>query len=661
MNETESKASDDLRKSQRDVDAYRSKIYEPGAEFALCVAMSQLMGATMAVFRENLTDSLKGFYKLRKAYMALEGIVASENAYLKGIPNDNANVDVSRFSVPSTPVRSSTFNSRLARSAPGTPPKSDYTDITRKETKVEPPHDEFEDELDDFYDAKEVADKSAKLGSYSGKVEVDGMIKQLDDASIDQKKSTIRSPWLERVASYFSVQTLDATKQIEVDALETSIDKFVHSGASLCYGILLLLLSLVPPAFSKLLSIIGFTGDRKRGLTMLWQASRFPSALGAMASLILLAYYNTFVASSDIILDIDPDLPDNSPDSVDGHPMKRLEALLTDMKQRYPDSKLWILETARMHAANRNLDASLKILKGDFNSPLKQTQALAVFERSLQAMYTQDYKLCASSFQLCCDLNNWSHALYLYAAGAASVELYRQTKLEDTKKAAKYAEEAQRLFEAARAKTGRRRVMARQLPFDAFVSRKLSKWEARAKEWNVPFIDAIGVSPSVEITFFWNGFKKMSDAYLEQALAVLDWSEDTNRNPTWPRESLDEHAILSILRATISRSLGHYTKAIELLQAEILSRDKLHFKGGFKDDWTSPVAHYEMAANLWAMRERSPGQEGSEENKRRVREAKEWLEKTSRWESYSLDARIGVKVTSGLDTIKRWEERYGAV
>ncbi|KAI4156302.1 MAG: hypothetical protein LQ340_000392 [Diploschistes diacapsis] len=654
--ETENSANDDLRRSQRDSSAYRSNIYEPGAEFALCIAMSQLMGATVAVFRESLTDSLKGFYKLRKAYIALEGIVAAEKAYMEGNPNSSISIKVSRSSVPGTPLRQSTSAIRLAKSYPGTPIKSLHLEVDGKQTRVERHEDENEDEVDDFYDAEEVHRSKPEHLGYSGKVEVDGVVKQFEDQSIDQP--TPHSPLLERVSSYFSVQTPKELAHLDLDALETPIDKFIHSGANLCYGILLLLLSLVPPAFSKLLSIIGFRGDRRRGLSMLWQASRFPNAMGAMASLVLLAHYNTLVATSDIVLDIDPDLPIDSPDSVDGYPTQRLESVLRDMQQRFPNSKLWLLEEARMHAANKDLDGSLQMLKGDFSGPLKQTKALAIFERSIQSMYTHDYFLCASSFQICCELNNWSHALYLYTAGAAYIELYRQIQPKDPKKAAEYGKKAQELFEESKGKVGKRRVMARQLPFDAFVARKLSKWEARAKEWDVPFIDAIGVSPLVEMIFFWNGFKKMTDNYLERALEVVQWSDDEKRNRTWSKESLDEHAILAVLRATIFRSLGHQQKAMNHLRSEILSHDKLQFKGGFKDDWTCPAAHYEMAANLWALRDKSPGQEASEENRKLVFEAEEWLEKTRQWESYSLDTRVGIKVTSGLDTTKRWKEKY---
>lgn len=43
------------------------------------------------------------------------------------------------------------------------------------------------------------------------------------------------------------------------------------------------------------------------------------------------------------------------------------------------------------------------------------------------------------------------------------------------------------------------------------------------------------------------------------------------------------------------------------------------------------------------------------DKKSRVAECEDWLSKVAKWESYVLDARIGMKVTTGLDTVRRYK------
>jgi hypothetical protein len=177
------------------------------------------------------------------------------------------------------------------------------------------------------------------------------------------------------------------------EIFKNEIDVFVHSGANFCFGILLLLISMVPPAFSKLLSIIGFHGDKQRGLRMLWQASKFHNLIGAMAALALLGYYNGFVRYCDIMPDPTPGEAD-----VEGYPQERLAALLAEMRSRFPNSRLWLLEESRMMGANKNLDGALDLLSSDNKSPLKQVEALCVFEKSLNALFLHRYDVCSEAF-----------------------------------------------------------------------------------------------------------------------------------------------------------------------------------------------------------------------------------------------------------------------
>ena len=628
------------------------------------------MSAVVGVLNESLTESIRGFYKLRKAYITLDGILEAEAKYMRGMSRTSLNTTSARRSVDS--LRSA----RSTRSTEGMPggfgdndgitlkektpsiksiEDSTETNLAKPNARVNAPTDsEVDEEGDEFYDAEEDAEAAEHLGT-------NGTSEKFANTSLDGSSSIKSSIQNHRI--------LDHDPGLDVFA--NPVDVFIHSGANLCFGLLLLMISMIPPAFSKLLFIIGFRGDRDRGLRLLWQASKFHNINGAMAGLILLGYYNTIVGFSDILPDSTP-ASDGSEQSVEGYPKQRCEVLLADMRTRHPQSHLWLLEEARMQATNRRLSSAIATLNNATKSPLKQVEALEMFERSLDAMYMHDYTLCATSFLACVTLNNWSHALYYYIAGAAHVMLYRQHKAFDSKLAASHAEKATEYLRTAPKHAGKKKFMARQLPFDLFVTRKINKWDARAKEWKISFIDAVGVSPVEEMIFLWNGYKRMDDLQLQASLAALAWSDSANSsNQTWNREGADEHAILAVLRAATLRTLRRWDEAVSTLQAGIISVDKNELKGGFKDDWTAPAGHYEMGVVCWMRRHENRvaattdavGKEGKivgtggKTEEEHVRECETWVEKAARWEGYELDARIGLKVATAQDTLRKRRER----
>ena len=551
------------------------------------------MGAVIGVLNESLTESIKGFYKLRKAYITLNGILDAEIRYMRNRSGMGTN----------TPIRTSVDSYGSEKSAPSLrgvpggfdgvstgPPSIHSTQqptpnvlngtATGHDTHTNGAQDDDDDDdEDEFYDAD------------------DGTAAQIDRLSVDNEESLSPKnlPAPQNSAARHGMLDDDP----DSDVFANPIDVFIHSGANLCFGLLLIMIAMIPPAFGKLLFIIGFHGDKERGIRMLWQASKFHNINGAMAGLIVLGYYNTFVGMSDVVPDSDPANVDQ--DSIEGYPKQRCEALLSEMRRRHPKSHLWLLEEARMQAANQRLSTAISILEGSTKSPLKQVEALEMFEKSLDAMYMHDYALCAKSFIACVDLNNWSHTLYYYIAGAANVEMYRQHRTSNPNEAAVYAQKATELLRLAPKHAGKKKFMARQLPFDVFVTRKIQKWEARARDWTVPFIDAVGISPVEEMIELWNGYKRMDPPQLEQSLARLSWSE-TSSNPHWSREGADEKAILSLLRGTTLRNLRRYEESKTTLRSGVLSFDKNDLKGGLRDDWTAPAAHYEMGVNCWMQR-----------------------------------------------------------
>ena len=251
--------------------------------------------------------------------------------------------------------------------------------------------------------------------------------------------------------------------------------------------------------------------------------------------------------------------------------------------------------------------------------------------------------------------------------------LYREASGLDHSSAEKHAAKATEYFREAPTLAGRKRFLARQLPFDVFVTRKIAKWEALAKEWNVPLVDAVGVDPVEEMIFFWNGHSRMTREELEMSMSKLAWSEgEANKN--WAKQGPEEQAILDLLRAAVLRALRRHDVAEEILVKRVLNQNPSLFKAHLKDNWVLPVAHFEMAANLWMERpayikehgppfysspQPSTAERDLEEQK--VRECKEHLETVAKWDSYELDARIGLKVTSGREAIQKWETAHSTV
>ncbi|KAL4879534.1 hypothetical protein BJY04DRAFT_193684 [Aspergillus karnatakaensis] len=596
LNDAENKAYSDQQRAKSHAQSpyiYHSEIYAPGSEFVLCQAMAGLMSAVVGVLNESLTESIKGFYKLRKAYFALDAVLKMEEKFMQ------------------------------SRSAG-------------------------------------VSNAPSPTPSLKGK---DGAVTVTENLSDLNLNESAAGP----VSSSTSTSEL-INLDPDSDIFKNPIDVFIHSGASFCYGVLLLLISMVPPAFSRLLSIVGFHGDKERALKLLWQASKFHNLPGAIAALTILGYYNAFVRYCDIM----PDAVPGKDGDIQGYPQEKLEALLTRMRERFPKSQLWLLEDSRMKGANHRLDLALELLCTKEQSPLKQVEALKVFEKSLNAMYLHKYELCSEAFVDCADLNSWSRALYFYIAGACYVSLYRELAATDPEKADEHAQTAVKLLHKAPQFAGTKKFMARQLPFDVFVVRKIAKWEARAKEWNVPFVDAIGVDPIEEMIFFWNGHSRMTQDQLTESLARLSWSE-SEANRTWSREGPEEKGIYQLLRAGVLRSMRRHEEAKEILRTEVFPLDRSVFKGRHKDDWVHPVAHFEMAANLWMERptyivqhglsslEQSKSLESRDSQileRDRVRECKENLQKAARWESYEQEARFGLKVTAALEAVAKWENQH---
>jgi hypothetical protein len=212
----ETKTWEDMNRAKREQSAYKSKIYPPGTEYLLCYAISQLTSAITAVLSGSVTEAIRGFYKLRKAYLTLDGIMDIETKYFQRL----------RASSESSVASRGNTTSRQSNYQMVTPPSTMNGSSARSSN-------EFTGEKDAI-----IGSASAPNGSVSSEME----------------------PTLLRVQSKFLDQD-PATLGID-----SHTDVFIHSGTRLCYGILLVVFSMIEnPVFTKILYIVGFKGDRERG------------------------------------------------------------------------------------------------------------------------------------------------------------------------------------------------------------------------------------------------------------------------------------------------------------------------------------------------------------------------------------------------------------
>lgn len=95
------------------------------------------------------------------------------------------------------------------------------------------------------------------------------------------------------------------------------------------------------------------------------------------------------------------------------------------------------------------------------------------------------------------------------------------------------------------------------------------------------------------------------------------------------------------------------------------------FDGKIHDDWAQPAAAYEMGVLAW-MEVGQPGLKrlttsSSSASKtdmdvwrrKKIGECQSWLDKCAGWGNYLLDARIGIRVQTGMDTLKWYKRTNG--
>ena len=257
-----------------------------GSEYTLCIALILLMSAVVSFLSESVVESLRGAYKLRKAYQLLHKMY-DMIVEVDGTRSDSTKVDT---------------------------------------------ENDGSDGSEEFVDAAEEVDSSVTLSRSIRTLELSQGETRAESISISSRRSSRRFS-ITTVSSFYDVPSHPQSN--------TSLtDQTVYSATLMALGAIMLLISLLPPSLSRLLSIIGFRGTRSQALSMLWKVSSHPGPFGALATFVVGSYYGNIVQNSDIVSDqYHVSAQGNGVATLD-----RLHTAIVEVRKRYPSSALWAVE-----------------------------------------------------------------------------------------------------------------------------------------------------------------------------------------------------------------------------------------------------------------------------------------------------------------------------
>ncbi|CCE64607.1 hypothetical protein TPHA_0I01010 [Tetrapisispora phaffii CBS 4417] len=664
------------RQFAQKMDLRSSSIYPPGTVYAVTYTESCLLHALLMIFSESVLEGAKALLKLRKAYYMLQEIFQaikkaeklqksadkpsrSRLGSLRAKHNSSSSARASAAGTGSPRVKSGSVSSaRSSASYKNATNDSDASFIsgTSHFTSSDIPYELNENEKVD-HDLLEFAEEVHKM-----------RIKRLTGAHIGN------SPAINRLRTDLG---LDSSKVLpegkeseaydtltELDLSQATIDEFIHSGVNLCYGILQVVLSLLPSNIGAVLSIVGFRGSREDGLRLVWRSTKQRNIHGCIGLLGLMFYYDGPFQFTDDDFDIpvakestslmktETNSTIRSESDMDGptllHPGKILENALLQSRALFPNSALWLLNESTMLAGKGRLYDAVTLMDSiDADQiRMRQVKSLMIFNRAILLVHLHEYERAATDLLSLINISGWSHALYYYFAGCCYLEIYRmhQMGIKEVEDAAKFKNLAYKYIFDSPIKDGKG-FKSKPLPLDKFMMRKVSQFEATKLRLNLEDpLDAIGTSPVRELQYFYNGYNRMTKEHLGITYKMLT----EYHNPAVDEHNEDQELIKNLLVSLTLRRLGNVEEGFTILDKAVIPHffsvinGKTKYVKKTEDPWLYPTALYERALFTWKLKEMDG-----------LKEAREWLLRAQGYaDDYELSSRVEMKIKAALDRVE---------
>lgn len=418
------------------------------------------------------------------------------------------------------------------------------------------------------------------------------------------------------------------TTTVHEDTNVPFVDEAIQSGVLMCYGLLTLIISLLPPKLTKVLNILGFHGERDEALKYLWIAASKPRSLqGAASFASLIQYYGGAVQLCDIY---------DTSAGQDGWPVQKSFDTLVEVNQHYPKGKLWVLHDAKLQGMQKNLAEALAVLDRGFASEkpqLQQIETLMLFEYALDCSFCHEYVKAAEHFIRVRDQNDWSHALYTYYAACCYIEDVRSKgNAESLPKANRLLDSIPAMFQTKQKLFGGTKVT---VPIESLIERRINKWSKRraASGGTGGLAEYAGSSPVMELIYVYNGYRRMDVMALRRWQAV----------PPAPDADEDDEICRTLMSAVVMRNLG------DVGDAETVLKEFCQEKKKTSEGWAIAFGYYEYAVCIWWQSQSLPD---AAQLRTQLDECYKYLRVALDCENNELEGRLNIRCQLAKEVVK---------
>ncbi|KDE04974.1 hypothetical protein MVLG_04622 [Microbotryum lychnidis-dioicae p1A1 Lamole] len=321
---------------------------------------------------------------------------------------------------------------------------------------------------------------------------------------------------------------------------DDSIDEDFRSGVYLGNGLISLILSLLPSAVLKIMTVFGFTGDREYALKTLMLGGRWkprtaepgmpPEQEGIRRPIcdMVLLMHHLVIANY---------LP------VGGVDVPTAAHILHYNLDRYPNGIFFLYFAGRLHSTETQLESAVKSFHLAIAAQREYIQLghICYWDLGLVSLASGDWIKGYECFNILDKESNWSKAIYAYAKATS---IYEQGQ--DIAKANKIMKGVPDLMQ---------RIAGKSIPLEKFVARRSRKYVAQGNHLCLPGIELAYVLNCLGLSPRFNLF----EVHLDQISTVLsdlhqvkDPSRYGNGDEFW-----DDYCLAHLLRGIVLHFIAH--------------------------------------------------------------------------------------------------------